>query len=65
MATARRRRAQRTDDDEFEIALEVALELMLAPGHITEGADWHFTVEGTNLIITRTLATRDNDPPED
>jgi len=64
MANARRRRAQRTDDDYFEILLSDALPQLLAQGQITAGAAWAFYVEGDNLVIVRTQATRDNNPPQ-
>lgn len=34
-----------------------ALGLLLAPGHIQAGASWHFRVEGSALVITRSGAT--------
>jgi hypothetical protein len=66
MAQARPRRNQRTDDDTFAIALDVALGLLLAPGHIAPGDTWYFQAIGTELIITRsrpTVAIPDPGPP--
>jgi hypothetical protein len=64
MANARRRRAQRTDDDYFDILLTDALPQLLNANQITPGATWAFYVEGDNLVIVRSVATRDNSPPQ-
>jgi len=55
MANARRRRTQRTDDDDFDIALSTALAQLLPARHILAGASWYFRVEGDQLIITRSV----------
>lgn len=65
MANARRRRTQRTDDEDFEILLTEALPQLLAERHITPGASWYFRVEGDSLVITRSTPTVDNDPGQD
>lgn len=57
MANAKRRRNQRTDDDDFNIALSDALGQLLPARHITPGATWYFRVEGEQLIITRSVPT--------
>jgi hypothetical protein len=62
MANARKRRVQRTDDDEFVIALVDALPQLLANNQITAGAVWSFHIEDDNLVITRSIATRNNNP---
>lgn len=55
MANAKRRRNQRTDDDEFDMLLSDALAQLLPARHITAGASWHFRVQGDQLIITRSV----------
>lgn len=62
MANARRRRTQRTDDEDFEILLADALPQLLAPGRIIPGAAWYFRIEGDFLVITRSTAQSNNDP---
>ena len=57
MANAKRRRNQRTDDDEFNIALSDALAQLLPARHITPGATWFFTTDGDQLIIHRSVPT--------
>lgn len=57
MANAKRRRNQRTDDDEFNIALADALGQLLPARHITPGATWFFATEGDQLIIHRSVPT--------
>jgi hypothetical protein len=61
MANARRRRLQRTDDDDFDIPLSTALAQLLPARHILAGASWYFRLEGsgddTQLIITRSVPT--------
>lgn len=55
MANAKRKRSQRTDDDDFNIAISDALGQLLPARHITEGASWYFRQEGDQLIITRSV----------
>lgn len=57
MANAKRRRTQRTDDDDFNIAIADALAQLLPARHITPGASWYFRVEADQLIITRSVPT--------
>ncbi len=64
MANARKRRIQRTDDDEFVIALADALPQLLNANQITPGAAWLFSVDGDQLVITRSVATRNNNPDQ-
>lgn len=64
MANAKRRRNQRTDDDEFNIALSDALAQLLPARHITAGATWFFTVDGDQLIIHRSVPTVTIPDPE-
>ena len=64
MANAKRRRNQRTDDDDFNIALADALGQLLPARHITTGATWFFHVEGDQLIITRSVPTVTIPDPE-
>ncbi len=64
MANAKRRRNQRTDDDEFNISLSDALAQLLPARHITEGARWFFHIDGTELIITRSVPTVTTPDPE-
>lgn len=66
MAVARRRRTQRTDDDQFVISLSNVLSRVLPPGQVQEGDTWFFHIEGEDdLIVTRSRATRENIPEED
>lgn len=65
MANARRRRTQRTDDEDFEILLTDALPQLLAARHITAGATWYFRLEGDFLVITRSTPTVNNNPGND
>lgn len=55
MANAKRKRSQRTDDDDFNIAISDALSQLLPTRHITAGASWYFRQEGNELIITRSV----------
>lgn len=64
MANAKRRRTQRTDDDDFDIALSDALAQLLPARHITPGASWYFRVEGDRLIITRSVPSVTIPDPE-
>ena len=64
MANAKRKRTQRTDDDDFNIAIADALAQLLPNRHITEGASWYFRVEGDQLIITRSVPTVSIPDPE-
>lgn len=64
MANAKRRRNQRTDDDEFDMPLADALALLLKPQHITAGASWYFRIESEQLIITRSVPTVTIPDPE-
>lgn len=57
MANARRRRTQRTDDDDFGILITDALAQLLPARHITAGASWYFRQDGDQLIITRSVPT--------
>lgn len=57
MANAKRRRTQRTDDDDFAIATADALAQLLPARHIVAGATWFFRQEGDQLIITRSVPT--------
>lgn len=65
MANARRRRTQRTDDEDFEILLIDALPQLLAARHIVPDAAWYFRIEGDFLVITRSTALADNNPGDD
>lgn len=62
MANARRRRTQRTDDDDFEIDLQLALQRLLPNGQIAEGDKWFFHTDGAFLVITRSRAAATPDP---
>lgn len=62
MANARRRRTQATDDQQFEMLLVDALPQLLPARHIVAGASWLFHVEGDQLVITRSVATSNNNP---
>lgn len=69
MANAKRRRAQRTDDDDFEMPLSDALAQLLPARHILEGARWYFSTrpgEGgvEQLVITRSSPTVTIPDPE-
>jgi hypothetical protein len=64
MANAKRKRTQRTDDDDFNIAIADALSQLLPNRHITPGASWYFRVEGDQLIITRSVPTVTIPDPE-
>lgn len=68
MANAKRRRNQRTDDDDFDILLTDALPQLLPNRHILAGASWYFRVEGNGsearLIITRSVPTVSIPDPE-
>lgn len=64
MANAKRRRTQRTDDDDFNIAIADALGQLLPARHILAGASWYFRVEGDQLIITRSVPTVTLPDPE-
>jgi hypothetical protein len=64
MANAKRKRSQRTDDDDFNIAITDALAQLLPARHITEGASWYFRQEGEELIITRSVPTVTIPDPE-
>jgi hypothetical protein len=64
MANAKRRRTQRTDDDDFNILISDALAQLLPNRHITPGASWYFRVEGDQLIITRSVPTVTIPDPE-
>lgn len=64
MANAKRRRTQRTDDDDFTIALADALAQLLPARHITPGASWYFRLEGDQLVITRSVPTVTIPDPE-
>lgn len=55
MANAKRKRSQRTDDDDFNISIADALSQLLPTRHITAGANWYFRQEGDQLIITRSV----------
>lgn len=57
MANARRARNQRTDDDDFTILLSDALAQLLPARHITPGARWYFSIQGDQLLITRSVPT--------
>lgn len=61
MANAKRRRTQRTDDDDFDIPIDVALAQLLPARHIVPGASWFFRTEGSGadakLVITRSVPT--------
>lgn len=57
MANAKRRRTQRTDDDEFDMPIADALAQLLPARHILVGASWYFRVEGDRLIISRSVPT--------
>lgn len=57
MANAKRRRTQRTDDDDFNMPLADALGQLLPARHITPGATWYFRLEGDQLVITRSVPT--------
>lgn len=62
MANARRRRTQATDDQQFDILLSDALNQLLPARHIVAGASWYFFIEGDNLVIVRSTATRNDNP---
>lgn len=62
MANARRRRTQRTDDEDFEILLADALPQLLPARHIVPGAGWYFRIDGEHLVITRSTALVDGSP---
>lgn len=68
MANAKRRRNQRTDDDDFDMLLSDALPQILPARHILAGASWFFRVEGNGaearLIITRSVPTVSIPDPE-
>jgi hypothetical protein len=64
MANAKRRRTQRTDDDDFNIPIADALAQLLPARHITTGASWYFRVEGDQLVITRSVPTVTIPDPE-
>ena len=64
MANAKRKRTQRTDDDDFNIAITDALAQLLPARHITAGASWYFRLEGDQLIITRSVPTVTIPDPE-
>lgn len=64
MANAKRRRSQRTDDEDFNISIADALSQLLPARHITPGASWYFRVEGDQLIITRSVPTVTIPDPE-
>ena len=64
MANAKRRRTQRTDDDDFNILISDALAQLLPNRHILAGASWYFRVEGDQLIITRSVPTVTIPDPE-
>lgn len=55
MATAKRRKTQRVDEDDFGIPIADALAQLLPARHITPGATWWFKQEGDQLIITRSV----------
>ncbi len=64
MANAKRKRTQRTDDDEFEMPLSDALAQLLPARHIAPGDVWGFYVDGTDLIIVRTRSVASIPDPE-
>jgi hypothetical protein len=68
MANAKRRRTQRTDDDNFDMLLSDALPQLLPARHIVAGASWLFTVEGSGadarLVIIRSVPTVTIPDPE-
>ncbi len=64
MANAKRKRNQRTDDDEFNMPLADALAQLLPARHIAPGDAWYFRVEGAELIITRSRAAVTIPDPE-
>lgn len=64
MANARRLRNQRTDDDDFNMLLTDALAQLLPARHITAGARWYFSVNGDQLIITRSVPTVTTPDPD-
>jgi hypothetical protein len=64
MANAKRKRTQRTDDDDFDIAIADALAQLLPARHITAGASWYFKQEADRLIITRSVPTVTIPDPE-
>ena len=68
MANAKRRRSQRTDDEDFDILLTEALPQLLASRHIVAGASWFFRIEGSGadakLVITRSVPTVTIPDPE-
>jgi hypothetical protein len=64
MANAKRRRSQRTDDEDFDILIADALPQLLPARHIVAGASWYFRVEGDRLIITRSVPTVTIPDPE-
>jgi hypothetical protein len=69
MANARRRRTQRTDDDDFEIDLATALNRLIAANQIGVGDNWYFRIEGSPgaevLVITRSRAAATQNPDGD
>lgn len=64
MANAKRKRSQRTDDEDFEILIADALPQLLPNRHIVAGASWHFRVENEWLVITRSVPTVTIPDPE-
>lgn len=64
MANAKRRRTQRTDDDDFDMLVSDALAQLLPARHILAGASWYFRQDGDRLIITRSVPTVSIPDPE-
>lgn len=64
MANAKRRRSQRTDDDDFDMLTSDALAQLLPARHITAGASWYFRQDGDRLVITRSTPTVTIPDPE-
>jgi hypothetical protein len=64
MANAKRRRTQRTDDDDFNMPLADALAQLLPARHILPGATWYFRLEGDQLVITRSVPTVSTPDPD-
>lgn len=67
MANAKRRKNQRTEDDEFSMPLSDALAQLLPARHITAGARWFFSVvdgEVPQLVIIRSVPTVTIPDPE-
>lgn len=73
MANAKRKRTQRTDDDDFEMPLADALAQLLPARHILPGARWYFSLGTTTgadgasvptLLITRSSPTVTIPDPE-